>query len=231
MSLHVLSGGAAKGIVGALGARFRDEIGADINGDFSAVGAIEERFISGEACDVLILTAPLIAALAAAGRVRADTVRPIGAVCAGVAVPAGHTPPDIATAAAFAAALRAASAIHVPDCARSTAGRHFAGVLKKLGLEAEVAPKLREFPNGETAMAALARDRQIRAIGCTQVTEIKLTRGLDLIGPLPAGLDLATVYVAAVSAMAADPVRAGRLVGLLGEPRTRALRLDCGFEP
>ena len=156
MTVRVLSAGAAKGLVGDVQAEFEASSGATISGSFSAVGAIRERFESGETCDVLILTARQLAELAAAGSVRG--VAPIGTVRTAVAVPVDRVKPDVSTGVAFAAAMRAASAVYMPDAYKSTAGIHVRSVLAALGLEAEMAPKLRMFPNGETAMRTLAEE-------------------------------------------------------------------------
>ena len=70
MTVRVLSAGAAKGLVGDVQTEFEASSGVKISGSFSAVGAIRERFESGEGCDVLILTARQLAELEAAGSVR-----------------------------------------------------------------------------------------------------------------------------------------------------------------
>ncbi|MEZ5652802.1 MAG: hypothetical protein R3E87_19880 [Burkholderiaceae bacterium] len=46
---------------------------------------------------------------------------------------------------------------YVPDYEKSTAGIHFAGVLRQLGIFETVQARLKAFPNGQTAMAAMAR--------------------------------------------------------------------------
>ncbi len=61
MDLEVLSAGAAKGLVESLQAAFTAETGIGIHGTFNAVGAIHERAVAGGPCDVIILTAAMIA--------------------------------------------------------------------------------------------------------------------------------------------------------------------------
>lgn len=228
MTLRVLSAGAAKGLVGDVEADFMVQAGTPLQGSFSAVGAIRERFEGGEACDVLILTARQLAELEAAGQVRGAA--PIGTVRTAVAVPAGHPRPDVSTGPAFAAAMRAASAVFMPDAYKSTAGIHVRTVLASLGLEAEMAPRLRMFPNGETAMRTLAEEAPAGGIGTTQTTEILYTPGLVLLGPLPPEHDLSTVYAAAVATRAARPEAAAVLVALLTGAATADLRRRSGFE-
>lgn len=230
MSVRVLSAGAAKGLVGDLAAEFTAATGEAIDGVFSAVGAIRERFEGGAPCDVLILTAKQLGELAAAGLVEPGSVAPIGTVRTAVAVLQGQKLPDISTGPAFAAVMRAASAVFMPDPHKSTAGIHVRGVLQALGLADEMAPKLRAFPNGETAMRTLAEEAPAGGIGTTQTTEILYTKGLTLVGPLPPEHDLSTVYAACVSATAQSPAAAAALVERLTGPTNADLRRRSGFE-
>jgi molybdate transport system substrate-binding protein len=50
-----------------------------------------------------------------------------------------------------------------------------------------------------------------------------------VIGPLPPGHELATVYTAAVTARAASPAEARRLVKLLASDAARETRHRAGF--
>ena len=102
----------------------------------------------------------------------------IGTVATAIAVRSGDPAPAVGDAAELRAALLAADEICLPDPRQATAGIHFAGVLDRLGIAAEVAPRLRPFPNGMTAMRALAASTAARPIGCTQVTEIVATPGV-----------------------------------------------------
>ena len=54
-------------------------------------------------------------------------------------------------------------------------------------------------------MRALADTTGPGAVGCTQVTEILYTPGVDLVGPLPAEFTLATMYSVAVGTPRAAP--------------------------
>jgi molybdate transport system substrate-binding protein len=110
--------------------------------------------------------------------------------------------------------LLAADEIYFPDPSKATAGIHFAAVLDRLGIRGEVDPKIRNFPNGATAMRAMAQS-QGHPIGCTQATEIRATPGVRLVAPLPKGFELETTYTAAVSAAANDPAAARAFVTAL----------------
>jgi molybdate transport system substrate-binding protein len=154
---------------------------------------------------------------------------PIGRVRTGVAVREGEPTPATATPEGLRDALLSAPAIYFPDAERSTAGIHFASVLQRLGIAAEVAGRLRTFPNGATAMRELASG-PTGAIGCTQISEIKATPGIALVGPLPPAFELATVYSAAFGVNASQVEHAARLIDLLAGSATGGLRIEAGFE-
>ena len=229
-TLHLLCAGAAQGLVKALQSRLLAEAGAEIAGRFGAVGAMKEALLAGEACDVMVLTDKMIGELVESGALRRESRAPLGRVRTGIAVRSGLAHPDVSTAEALKAALLAADAIYFPDAVRSTAGIHFANVMRELGIHDELQSRFRTFPNGATAMRELAASDAPRPIGCTQVTEIKYTEGVELVAPLPARFELATVYTAAVSARATEPALAARLIAMLAGADARALREAGGFE-
>jgi len=227
--MAVLSAGAAKGVVDALAPAFQQATGITIAGTFGAVGTIRERFLAGEACDVLILTATMLEGLADEGRVLPETHAVLGEVPTGIAVRHGDPHPAVADAPALRASLARAPAWYCPDTARATAGIHFLRVLRDLGLESDAADRIHAYPSGAVAMQALAESASAGAIGCTQVTEILYTPGVDLVGVLPAALSLATRYAVAVNARAREPDLARSLVRLLTSRDTLELRARGGF--
>ena len=228
--LHVMGGGAAQGIVGQLKSRFVAQSGCDIEGTFGAVGMMKDRLLDGAACDVLILTQALIAQLTESGNVVAGSARPLGVVKTGVAVKVGETVPKVDTADALKAVLLGATGIYFPDPVKATAGIHFMKVLQSLGIDGELASRLRPFPNGATAMREMSQCAEAGLVGCTQVTEILYTPGVVLAGDLPKVFELATVYTAAVCSKAQEPVLAAQLISLLIGDEAAELRRSGGFE-
>ncbi|MDM0104401.1 substrate-binding domain-containing protein [Variovorax sp. J22R24] len=228
--MNILCAGAAQGLVKALQGVFLELTGAKVEGRFGAVGAMKEALIAGEPCDVMIVTEAMVSSLQSDGRLVPGSEAALGRVRTGLAVRAGDPLPAIATPDDLKAALLAAGSIYLPDTQRSTAGIHFASMLVELGIAEAVASRLRAFPNGATAMRELAAERRAGAIGCTQITEIKYTPGVELVGSLPEGFELATTYSAAVGASARQPDLARRFVELIAGPRSRCLREQGGFE-
>ena len=234
MQLNILSAGAAQGVVMALAAQLKAETGAAINGTFGAVGAMRDKLLAGEACDLIILTQAQIAELSVHGQVLSNTAADLGTVRTGVAVRAGEPLPAISTPDDLRAALLAAEGIYFPDAIKSTAGIHFAKVIDSLGIRDEVESRLRTFPNGATAMQAMmnecAFEENSHLIGCTQVTEINNTPGVVLVGALPREFELATVYSVGVCANTASMAVARRFVDMLTNDASIALRTKHGYE-
>jgi molybdate transport system substrate-binding protein len=228
-SLKLLSGGAAHGLVAAVTPQFTSKTGWSIDGNFGAVGGMAAKLRDGAAVDVMILTAALIEELTREGLLQVRSAAEIGAVETAIAVRAGDDAPAIGDENALRNALLAADAIFVPDILSSTAGIHVARVLKALGIFDQVQSRLKIFPNGATAMRELAGSKALRAIGCTQSTEIIVTQGLTLVGPLPPACALATVYSAAATTRAADGSVAKILIDILAGPDQLAARQRAGF--
>jgi molybdate transport system substrate-binding protein len=228
--LHVLSAGAAQGLVEALAPQFLAETGVALRTTFGAVGAIREKLLAGDRCDALILTAAMIDQLSTSGHVVAATRAALGRVRTGIGIRTGDALPDITSRAALERSLRAATDIFLPDPQRATAGIHFTRVLNQLGIHADVAPRLRPYPNGATAMHALAQSHGSMPIGCTQISEINYTEGVTAVGPLPKEFELATVYSIAICADAQQPEMAQRFARTLCGREADSVRAKAGFE-
>jgi len=178
-----------------------------------------------------VLTSALIATLTGEKLVDGTSVKDVGRVETALAVRDADPLVSAPDAASLRAAFLAADAIFVPDTKASTAGIHIAKVLSQLGIAAEVASRLKIYPNGATAMRHMAESDAKHPIGCTQATEIIATEGIQLSGALPNGCDLATVYTAAVTAKAAHAREAQVLIDLLTAADQRPLRERAGFLP
>jgi len=229
-TLKLLSGGAAQGLVAQLRDRAAKEIGCAIEGTFGAVGAMRDKLLTGEACDVIILTQALVDQLAADGHLAGKSQRALGVVKTGIAVKAGASVPQVADASSLKAALLAARGVYFPDPVKATAGIHFMKVLTALGIAEQLGERLRPFPNGATAMREMAQSAETGLIGCTQVTEILYTPGVQLVALLPPEFELATVYTAAVCTRAQEPLAAAEFVRMLAGSEAAELRKAGGFE-
>jgi molybdate transport system substrate-binding protein len=228
--LRVLSAGAAQAVIETIAAEYRRETGAEVEGEFSAVGAIRQRVQDGAPADVIVLTAAMIDDLISTGHVAAGTRADLGKVGTGVAVRSGTPLPDVSTADALRGQLAQATCVVCPDPATATAGKIVVQVLERLGLTATVGPRLQHFPNGYSAMRWLAGSRGGREIGITQLTEILANPGVTCAGPLPDDLQVKTVYAAGLAARATEAAAARDFIARLTSCAARKVLANAGYE-
>lgn len=239
--IHILSAGACKGLFHELYPKRLKN--GKLNGTFGAVGAIQEKLLAGAACELLVLTVPILESLAKQGWVDASTIKPIGSVATGIAI-AGvdknsggkkskkNSYPDVTTPETLKANLLAATAIHYPDPARSTAGIHFNKVLADLGIFEAVKARCHHYPNGAAAMKALGVMTEklgLLQIGCSQISEILYTSSVRLVAQLPPPFELRTTYAAALTVSGLESNRARRMLEDLTGNAAQALRMRSGF--
>lgn len=229
-ALHILGGTAAQGLIQRLSGSFQDSTGNVIEGDFGAVGFMRDKLLTGAPCDVLILTQSLIEELTVAGRVMPGTARALGLVRAGLAVSCDELSPAVDTAEAFKDALLAARGIHIPDPVKTVVGEHFMGVLNRIGLARDLAPMMHVHENGQVAVEAMVMAEEPGHLACAQISEILVTPGAQLAGPLPKSYELNILYTAAVAARTQQPQAARYLIDLLAAPSAAELRRAGGFE-
>ncbi|MEO6985793.1 MAG: substrate-binding domain-containing protein [Paralcaligenes sp.] len=229
MDLCLLSGGAAFGLVSHIRKDFESRNSCCITGEFGAVGIMKDKLLAGEQCDVIILSRKLIDELVQKGKLTGQSPRDLGVVSTGTAVIAGQTRPTLTDEASLIKALLAASGIYVPHMSKSTAGIHMKTVFERLGVFDRIKERIQEFPNGATAMKAMASNAVPNSLGCTQLTEIMATPGVTVVAPLPQSCALDTVYTAAISSVSAQVDLARALIDSLCDASLDAFKRNNGF--
>ena len=190
--------------------------------------------MGGEVVDVVISTQAAVAALARGRRILPQSTEIVAHSRIGVAVRAGAATPDLGSAAAFCQVLLAAKSIACADPATgSPSANHFMALLHRLGIAAQIEPKLRLIGAGEggvvvVCQAVAAGDAEI---GIQQIAEILPVAGVALAGPLPAELQQVTVFAAAVAASARQPELARRFVAFITSAAAAPVVLAHGMEP
>ncbi len=224
--MNILSAGAAKGLLHTIAAN----AGIELDGEFGAVGAIRDRLNAGARCDVIVLTASMIAELAAAGVVDEGSVLALGRVHTGIALPSSRAAMQVASVESLQSLCENASKLYFPDPVRATAGIHCLKVLTALGLNESHRDRFATFPNGATAMRAMADSGDAHAIGITQCSEILYTAGVQYAGALPAPYALSTIYTAGTIRTAQNEPEARRLLAALSSPSNTKIVREAGFD-
>jgi molybdate transport system substrate-binding protein len=228
--IKVLSAGAVEGPLERLVPDFMRASGHQVDIAFNTVGALQARFKGGEKTDVIILSDPAIDALEQAGAFVAGSRAALGRATTGIAVRQGASLPDISTPDAFKQTLLRARSVAATDpAAGGSSGIYFAGLLKRLGIAADVTRKAVLRPTGRNVAEAVARGEA--EIGITFISEFLPIKGTQVVGPLPAAMQFSNGYAAAIPATSAAGAVARTFVAFLTSPAAREHFKAFGLEP
>ena len=228
--IKVMSAGAVKSVVSALGAEFGRDTGAKLNFNFGTAGSLRERIKDGETADLVVLSESAIAELAKLGLVVADSVVDVGCTVTGVVIREGGPVPDISTPDAFKRAfLNARSVAYTDPKAGGSGGIMFAALLEKLGIADAINKKAVLGKSGHDVTTSIAEGRA--DIGTTFISEVLPVKGARVVGPLPGDLHIANMYTAAIHAQATARPAAEGLLQKLTDPATRPCWIAAGLEP
>jgi molybdate transport system substrate-binding protein len=229
-ALRVMCARALMEVANAVARTFTAGGGQKVDLIFGTVGALQARLDAGEAADVLVLSAPLIAHLEQSGLLLAESSKTIGSTGIVVAVREGASKPDIASEVSFKAALVNAGSIAFSDPAvGGSAGVYLAGLFERMDLADLIRRKgLPQQTGGEVARRVA---EGVAEIGMTQRSEMMAVKGVCVVGPLPAGLRNDTIYRAAVHAESSNTNAALDFIAMLIAPEARELLATAGLDP
>jgi molybdate transport system substrate-binding protein len=229
-TIKVMSAGAVKAMVEAIGTEFAQATGHTLDLNFGTAGALRARLNGGEATDLMCLPPAMIDQLENDGMTVPGVRIDLGRTVTGVAIKAGAPLPDISTPEAFKQALLAARSVAYPDpAAGGSSGIYFRGLLERLGLAEAVAGKEILSARGE-GVARLVADGQAE-IGATFISEIVSVPGTHVVGPLPGDLHNVNTYTGAIAAGSQEREAAASLLQALTHPLSRPRWIAAGLEP
>lgn len=228
--LKVYSSIAVQAVVEELTPQFERANGVRLAMTWGTAPMLIKRLQAGETADVLVLNRAGMDAMTKAGRIRAGSEATLASSATALAVKAGAPRPDISTPEALKRTLLAARAISYthPD-AGGASGIHFAKVLEKMGIAAEINAKTRFPPPAGLSGAFLPTGEVDLAV--QQVPELRGVPGIDILGHLPGDLHMVTVFVAGVETASRNPDAAKAFIDFFRSPQAKALFRAKGLEP
>jgi molybdate transport system substrate-binding protein len=194
---------------------------------FGAAAELKASIQKGAPCDVAILTAAATDDLVKEGKLTAAGRADIARAGAGVAARKGAPKPDISTTEGFKRAMLEAKSIAY--VAAGATAPYIMGLLDRLGIADQVKPKLKPQPTSNPAAQAVANGEA--ELGITQISEILPHAGAELVGPMPAEIQLYTVFPATVAANTEQPDAAKALIKFLTAPAAVAVLKAKGLSP
>ena len=223
--IKVLSSNALKSAIEEIAPQFEKTSGHKLMMVWGAAVPLRAQIEKGEVFDATILTTPGIDALIAQAKLDSATRTPLVRSSVGVAVRKGAPKPDISTTEAFKTALRNAKSITYVE--QGASGIYLKELFVRLGIADEIKSKIKPAP---TAAAEFVANGEAE-IGMTQISEILPFAGAELVGPLPADIQLYTSFAGANSTTTKQPEAGKALFKFLVAPDTAKIMKAKGLEP
>jgi molybdate transport system substrate-binding protein len=192
-------------------------------------GGVRRKIEAGAQADVIVATPDVLDALVKAGKVAPGSRVDFATTGVGVGVRDGLPKPDIATVEAIKRLVTEAPAIALPDPkAGGTSAVYIEQMFGKLGLAEMVYAKAKLQAGGYAADLVASG---AAPIVFHQISEIRPVKGVTLVGPLPAEIQLVTTYSAALAAAPASPEAAKAFMAAIGGASGRAAAEAAGMDP
>ena len=226
--VKVLSAGAVEPGLEAFAQQVKRDTGHELKIQFNTAPQIAKRLAAGEVYDILISPPAAIEQAAKDGKVAADSRVPVGRVSAGVIVRAGAPAPNVATVDALKQALLGADLVVYNT---ASTGLYLDKLFGNMGILEQLKPKSARFADGASVMEHVIKSKG-NEIGFGAITEIKMyeSKGLKLIGPLPAEVQNYTSYEAALMSGAASADAAKAVLRQLATLAAKAVFAAAGIE-
>jgi molybdate transport system substrate-binding protein len=228
----VLSTTALQTTLEALAPTFERTTGYRLTFHFGPSGRMANRVGDGEANDLAIVTGAGIDDLVVKRRTMPGTRADIARSKIGAAVQKGAPRPDISSVDAFKRTLSAAKTIGMSNpVGGGQSGAHLAKVFETLGIAEAMKIKATYGPGGPEGLIGKYLLRKEVEFGLQQMPELMAVEGIDILGPIPAELQLDTVFSAGISTAAKNADGAKQWIDYLRMPTAAAVIEAKGMQP
>ncbi len=193
-----------------------------------SAGGVEmlKRVQARQPVDLVVLASTSIDQLIAEGTLLADTRTDLLSSGIGVAIRAGAKRFDISSTEAVKAALLAAGSV---GYSTGPSGTYLLKMFQSLGVHQTLKARIVQAPPG-IAVASLIADNQVE-LGFQQISELINAPGIELLGPLPAGLQMVTTFSAAATRWAQNRAAIAEFLAFMNSKEVDPIKRRFGMQP
>jgi molybdate transport system substrate-binding protein len=213
--ITLLSPNPIKETIDTLVSHFETKTGTKVAITYGTGVSTRKTVGEGGAKDVTLLFAPFDDALKT-GNILKDSATVVARLRLALAVRKGTPKPDISTVAAVKTALLNAKSIISVDPLQGSVGGATLLALDKMGITAQVQPKIKWVPGGGEVQTSVAKGETELALG-PYLSDMR-NPGLDVVGALPPEAATPVDITGFLSTTAKDPKAGRALLDYLKSP-------------
>jgi len=195
---------------------------------FESVGGVaaSRRVQDGEKFDVVVLASEAIDKLVEAGRIVPGSKTDLARSAVAIAVRVGAPRPAIDTEAALRQAVLSARTV---GYSTGPSGDALQKLFMRWGIAESVSSRLVQAPPGVPVGKLIAR-REVE-LAFQQLSELMHVEGIEVIGPMPPGLEIVTTFSGGVCTTSAQADAARALLDFIRSPAADAAKRRHGMQP
>ena len=228
-TLRIMSGGAPKEIFLQLTPQFERKSANKVEFVFAVMSALRDRVAVGEKADVLVMPTNILDDYQKKDVVKAQGRAILGLVSVNAVVRTGTQKPDLSTPDKVKQTVLNSRAIVHATPGATPSGTHMGKLIEAMGIADAMKSKIIHRPALEGGVQLVASGEA--DIGFYPKSEVINTDGLTVVGPLPAAIQLTTIYGAAVTTTSAAPDASAAFIAFMVDAAHRAAWAHAGFDP
>lgn len=228
--LNFLVGGSMQEAFREIGAAYMKKTGDTINFTVDTTGVLVGKLNSGVPADLILVSEPAMNTLVRDKKVMEGSRITLARASIGVSVKADAKAPDLSTEDAFKKAMMAAKTVsYVNPETGGTSGTYMDGLFKRMGIADAVRSKVVWGYQGSQVAAAVAEGKA--ELGITFISEMAPNKGVKIAALLPASIQNATNYDAAIPVGAKNPAAARAFLAMMTSAEGKSAIANSHLEP
>lgn len=224
--IRIISSMATKQVLADLIALYR-QAHPDTVIELESVGGVDaaKRVQAGEAFDIVALASNAVDQLTTDGKVVAGSTVDVVRSGVALAVRSGAPHPDIGSEAAVKQAVLGARTL---GYSTGPSGVQLAKLFERWGIAEQIKDRIVTAPPGVPVGSLVAKGEV--ELGFQQLSELMSLEGIDVLGPLPADIQIITTFSAGLATASTQPEAVRALLAFLVSPATGPTKQRNGME-